>query len=204
MRSPQGSRPTLRPSPTRSNPHPCSSPTWWISRRCRPGCRPRTWWPCSTASSRPSAHRWRNWGSRKIKTIGDEYMAASGVPVPRRDHAEAFTDLALKPRDQVATKEFEGRRIRLRIGINFDPVLAGIIRDPQVRLRPLGRRREHRQPDGIGGRAGVHPDQRVNLFPDRTGFVCERRGLIHVKGKGEMDTYSLVSRRSDDGPSTPP
>jgi class 3 adenylate cyclase len=54
-------------------------------------------------------------------------MLASGVPVPRRDHAEAFTDLALKLRDQVATKEFEGRRIRLRIGINFGPVLAGII-----------------------------------------------------------------------------
>jgi hypothetical protein len=35
-------------------------------------------------------------------------------------------------------------------------------------------------------------------------FVCERRGLIHVKGKGEMETYILVSRRSDDGRFTPP
>lgn len=63
----------------------------------------------------------------KIKTVGDEYMVASGVPVPRRDHAEAVADLALRMRDHVASKEFEGRRIRLRTGINSGPVVAGII-----------------------------------------------------------------------------
>jgi hypothetical protein len=42
----------------------------------------------------------------------------------------------------------------------------------------------------------------LSLIDDR--FVCERRGLIPVKGKGEMDTYILISKRSEDGRSAPP
>jgi adenylate cyclase len=106
-------------------------------------------------------------GLEKIKTIGDEYMVASGVPVPRRDHAEAVAELALRLRDHVATKEFEGRRIRLRIGINSGPVVAGIIGTHKFAYDLWGdvvNTASRMQPEGT---AGVHPDQRVNLFPDR-------------------------------------
>ncbi|HKP99835.1 MAG TPA: adenylate/guanylate cyclase domain-containing protein [Actinomycetes bacterium] len=66
-------------------------------------------------------------GLEKIKTVGDEYMAAAGVPRPRADHAPAIAELAVRIRDHVATSEVAGRRLSLRIGINSGPVTAGII-----------------------------------------------------------------------------
>jgi guanylate cyclase len=66
-------------------------------------------------------------GLEKIKTIGDEYMVAAGVPTPRADHAHVIADLALRIQDHVADKEFGGHPITLRIGINSGPVVAGVI-----------------------------------------------------------------------------
>src|SRR5690606_32386832 len=67
-------------------------------------------------------------GLEKIKTIGDEYMAASGLPMPRPDHAEAMAEMAL---DMLAVIErFNAKRnrgVRIRIGMNCGPVTAGII-----------------------------------------------------------------------------
>jgi len=143
-------------------------------------------------------------GLEKIKTVGDEYMVASGVPVPRRDHAEAVADLALRLRDHVATNDFEGRRIRLRIGINSGPVVAGIIGTHKFAYDLWGdvvNTASRMESEGVPGFIQVSGST-FSLIKDR--FVCERRGLIPVKGKGEMDTYILVSRRSEDQRSTPP
>jgi adenylate cyclase len=143
-------------------------------------------------------------GLEKIKTVGDEYMVASGVPVPRRDHAEAVADLALRLRDHVASKEFEGRRIRLRIGINSGPVVAGIIGTHKFAYDLWGdvvNTASRMESEGLPGSIQISGST-FSLIEGR--FVCERRGLIHVKGKGEMETYILVSRRSEDGCSTPP
>lgn len=143
-------------------------------------------------------------GLEKIKTVGDEYMVASGVPVPRRDHAEAVADLALRLRDHVASKEFEGRRIRLRIGINSGPVVAGIIGTHKFAYDLWGdvvNTASRMESEGLPGSIQISGST-FSLIEDR--FVCERRGLIPVKGKGEMDTYILVSRRSEDGRLTPP
>ena len=63
----------------------------------------------------------------KIKTIGDCYMVASGVPRSRSDHATALVDLALDMQAAVAGTRFGGRKLALRIGINSGPVVAGII-----------------------------------------------------------------------------
>ncbi len=143
-------------------------------------------------------------GLEKIKTVGDEYMVASGVPVPRRDHAEAIAELALRFRDHVATNEFEGRRIRLRIGINSGPVVAGIIGTHKFAYDLWGdvvNTASRMESEGLPGSIQISGST-FSLIDGR--FVCERRGLIHVKGKGEMDTYILVSRGSEDGRSTPP
>jgi adenylate cyclase len=143
-------------------------------------------------------------GLEKIKTVGDEYMVASGVPVPRRDHAEAVADLALKMRDHVASKEFEGRRIRLRIGINSGPVVAGIIGTHKFAYDLWGdvvNTASRMESEGLPGSIQISGST-LSLIEDR--FVCERRGLIPVKGKGEMDTYILISKRSEDGRSAPP
>jgi adenylate cyclase len=138
----------------------------------------------------------------KIKTIGDAYMVASGVPVPRRDHAEAVADLALRLRDHVASKEFEGRRIRLRIGINSGPVVAGIIGTHKFAYDLWGdvvNTASRMESEGLPGSIQISRST-FSLIEDR--FVCERRGLIPVKGKGEMDTYILISKRFEDGRST--
>jgi guanylate cyclase len=66
-------------------------------------------------------------GLEKIKTVGDEYMVAGGVPRPRPDHAHAIADLALRVQDHCAQHQFDGHDLQLRIGINSGPVVAGIV-----------------------------------------------------------------------------
>ena len=98
-------------------------------------------------------------GLEKIKTVGDAYMAAAGVPRPRPDHALAIADLAVRIRDHEAVNPVDGSRLRFRIGINSEPVTAGD-RHPHVLLRPVGRHGEHGEPHGIVGRAGARSRSR--------------------------------------------
>jgi guanylate cyclase len=66
-------------------------------------------------------------GLEKIKTVGDEYMVAAGVPLRRSDHADALAELAIRIRDHVSNNDFDGHTLSVRIGINSGPVVAGII-----------------------------------------------------------------------------
>jgi guanylate cyclase len=67
-------------------------------------------------------------GVEKIKTIGDAYMAAAGVPAPRADHAEAVASLALAMRPEVERCAAEtGLPLEIRVGIDSGPVVAGVI-----------------------------------------------------------------------------
>jgi guanylate cyclase len=134
-------------------------------------------------------------GLEKIKTIGDAYMAAAGVPTPRADHAEAIAELAVRMRDHAASTPFLGRRLALRIGIDSGPLTAGVIGTHRFAYDLWGdtvntaSRMESGAPPGC---IQVTPATRA-LIEER--FVCEPRGTIEVKGKGPMDTYILVSRR---------
>ncbi len=133
-------------------------------------------------------------GLEKIKTIGDAYMAASGVPVRRVDHAEAIAELALRMRDHTASSEFAGRQIQLRIGINSGPVVAGIIGSRKFAYDLWGdtvNTASRMESSGIPGQIQVSAST-CELIRDR--FACQPRGVISVKGKGEMETYLLVSR----------
>lgn len=135
-------------------------------------------------------------GLEKIKTVGDEYMVASGVPVSRPDHAEALADLALRIRDHVADNTFHGHEISLRIGINSGPVVAGIVGTHKFAYDLWGdtvNTASRMESEGVPGSIQVTPATYA-LIRDR--FVCEPRGVVSVKGKGEMNTYILVSRRS--------
>lgn len=67
------------------------------------------------------------YGVEKIKTIGDCYMVAAGVPRARPDHAQALTRMALEMQAYVATRDFRGRRLTFRIGLNSGAVVAGVI-----------------------------------------------------------------------------
>ena len=124
----------------------------------------------------------------KIKTIGDAYMVAGGIPVPRADHCEAVADLALAMLDESC-----GRRdgLRLRIGFDTGPVVAGVIGRRKFiydlwgdTVNTASRMESHGVPDAIQVTARVHDRLR-----DR--YTFEPRGTIEVKGKGPMSTWLL-------------
>jgi guanylate cyclase len=67
-------------------------------------------------------------GVEKIRTIGDNYMAACGIPRPKPDHAERLARMALEMRDYVESRPlFNDNRIRFLIGINSGVVVAGVV-----------------------------------------------------------------------------
>ena len=137
-------------------------------------------------------------GLEKIKTVGDAYMVAAGVPVTRPDHAQAIAELALRIRDHVAATPIAGRRIELRIGIDSGPVTAGIIGTHKFAYDLWGdtvNTASRMESEGVPGVIQVGPATYELI---KEAYVFEARGAIPVKGRGEMETYLLISKR---GPS---
>jgi adenylate cyclase len=135
-------------------------------------------------------------GLEKIKTVGDAYMVAAGVPVARPDHAHAIADLAVRFRDHVAAHRFDGRAIDLRIGINSGPVVAGVVGTHKFAYDLWGDVVNTASRMESGGVRGSIQITEATFDLIRDAFVCEPRGVITVKGKGDMNTYFLVGRRS--------
>jgi adenylate cyclase len=132
----------------------------------------------------------------KIKTVGDEYMVAAGVPRQRPDHAQVIADLALRLRDHCETHRFDGHHIRLRIGINSGPVVAGIVGTHKFAYDLWGdvvNTASRMESEGVPGSIQIS-EATYELIRD--DFVCEPRGMIPVKGKGVMEAYFLISRRA--------
>ena len=137
----------------------------------------------------------RELGLEKIKTVGDAYMVAAGVPVPRDDHADAIAELALRIRDHVATTTFAGRRLEIRIGIASGPVTAGIIGTHKFAYDLWGdtvNTASRMESSGLPGEIQLSPTTYELI---REGYRCQPRGPIQVKGKDEMYTFLLLGRR---------
>ena len=132
----------------------------------------------------------------KIKTIGDCYMAAAGIPVPRDDHAQALALVALDMLEVVrANGPMGDRGLELRIGINSGPVVAGVIGRKRFLYDLWGDAvniADRMQTHGTPGRIQV-TRATYELLKDE--FVLEPRGTIEVRGKGEMETWYLVGPR---------
>ena len=134
-------------------------------------------------------------GLEKVKTVGDEYMVAAGVPTPRDDHAAAIAEFALEIRDFLATNRFDGRTLQARIGIHSGPVVAGIIGTHKFAYDLWGdtvNTASRMESEGIPGEIQVTPFTRELLAGDSYSF--EPRGTIDVKGMGQMKTWLLVGR----------
>lgn len=140
----------------------------------------------------------RRHGLEKVKTIGDAFMAAGGMPVAQADHAERVGRLAL---DMIASVErfsgISGEKILLRIGINSGPAVAGVIGNQKLvydvwgdTVNTAGRMETYCTPQRIQVTAEF-----VALTKDV--FRFERRGLIDVKGKGEIEVWFLQGLLSD-------
>jgi adenylate cyclase len=138
-------------------------------------------------------------GLEKIKTVGDAYMVAAGVPETRLDHAQAAAELALRMRDHVAANPVAGRRLAVRLGMSSGPLTAGIIGTHKFSYDLWGdtvNTASRMESEGVPGSIQISPPT-YELVKDE--FVCEPRGLIDVKGKDAMQTYLLISRRDASG-----
>jgi class 3 adenylate cyclase len=128
----------------------------------------------------------------KIKTIGDAYMVAAGVPVPRADHAERVARMALEMRAIVARTEFLAwRKLGLRIGMHSGPVVAGVIGKKKFIYDVWGdtvNTASRMESQGVQGAIQVSEATRA-LLDGR--FHLRERGPVQVKGKGEMRTWFL-------------
>ena len=135
-------------------------------------------------------------GVEKIRTIGDGYMVAAGVPFPRDDHAAALTRLALDIKAYFeALPPVHGHTAGVRIGINSGPVVAGVIGTHKFQydlwgdaVNTAARMESHGIPGRIQITAATH-----DLIKDQ--FSCESRGPIDVKGKGTMETWFVLEER---------
>ena len=131
----------------------------------------------------------------KIKTIGDAYMVAGGLPVERPDHAQAVADMALEMNKAVGRHGASaGDGFSLRIGMDTGPVVAGVIGRKKFIYDLWGdtvNTASRMESQGIPGRIHVTARTRDRLAD---AFELEMRGEIQVKGKGPMTTYFLLGR----------
>jgi len=136
------------------------------------------------------------YGVEKIRTIGDSYMVASGVPRGRPDHAQALAHMALDMRDYITTHMFRNnQRVNFRIGINSGSMIAGVIGRRKFVYDVWGdavniasRMESH----GLGGEVQI---TRATYELIKDEFICEPRGTVNVKGKGEMEVWLVVSAK---------
>jgi adenylate cyclase len=132
----------------------------------------------------------------KIKTIGDCYMVAAGVPVSRIDHALVLAKLALEMQEYMAANRFdEGQRLYFRIGIHSGSLVAGIIGKRKFiydlwgdTVNTASRMESH----GVGG---VIQISRATYELIKDDYICESKGSIQVKGKGEMEIWHIIEAR---------
>jgi len=134
-------------------------------------------------------------GLEKIKTIGDAYMVAGGMPEPSDNHAAAVAEMALGMVETMKRISQEiGEEVSVRVGIHTGPAIAGVIGEKKLfydvwgdTVNVAARMESHGEP----GRIQVSPAARAAIGD---GFAFAERGVIKVKGKGELGTFWLLSR----------
>jgi guanylate cyclase len=135
-------------------------------------------------------------GLEKIKTVGDCYMVAAGVPQPRSDHAHALAELALEIQAFVKANRFANQRVSFRIGISSGPLVAGVVGQRKISYDLWGDTvniASRMTSRGIAG--GIQITQPTyELLKD--AYICVPRGKIFVKGKGDMDIWLLTGKQN--------
>jgi adenylate cyclase len=132
----------------------------------------------------------------KIKTIGDAYMVAGGMPDPQVGHAADVANMALEILDVTRKLSAELHEdLAVRVGIHSGPAVAGVIGTRKLfydvwgdTVNTASRMESH----GSAGKIQVTEDTKRALGE---AFQFERRGTVEVRGKGEMELYYLTGRR---------
>jgi adenylate cyclase len=137
-------------------------------------------------------------GLEKIKVMGESYMIAGGVPVPRPDHAEAIAEAALALQQQIALHDApNGETFSLRIGINTGPVVAGVIGKTKFTYDVWGETVNtawHMETYGAPGCIQVNQSTYARL---REKYDLEERGEFSIKNEASLKTYFLKGRKPE-------
>ncbi len=140
----------------------------------------------------------RRHGLEKIKTIGDAYMVVGGLPLARADHAAAIAEMALQMHAEAARVGQElGVPLRLRIGIDSGPVVAGVIGEQKFAYDLWGdavNTASRMESHGVADHTQLTESAYQRL---KENYLCEKRGTISVKGKAEMTTYFLAGKKKE-------
>jgi adenylate cyclase len=131
----------------------------------------------------------------KIKTIGDCYMVAAGVPRARADHARAIVQLALDMQAAVAERKFCEHQLSFRIGINSGPVVAGVIGRKKFIYDLWGDAVNLASRMESHGQKGAIQITRNTYELVNDDFVCEAKGRVKVKGADELEVWHVVGRK---------
>ena len=137
-------------------------------------------------------------GLEKIKTIGDAYMAAGGLPEPTDDHAARVVDLGLAM-IEAARHEGDGiAGLRLRVGVHSGPVIGGVIGHRKFAFDIWGETvniASRLESHGVPGLVHVSASTRRNVAHL---FDVEPRGPMQLRGYGPIETYTIAAHRTSE------
>lgn len=138
------------------------------------------------------------YGLEKIKTIGDGYMAAAGVPEPCADHSVRATNFSLDI--HIVLDELNAKmntNIQARVGIESGPIVAGVIGEMKFAYDLWGdsvNTASRMESTGVPGFVHISSNVKRELDSQIHNFVFEELEPMEVKGKGEMITF-MVHRK---------
>lgn len=135
-----------------------------------------------------------HYGLEKIKTIGDAYMVAAGIPDPCNDHAERLADMSLDIKKALNDfNKLNSETVRLRIGIHSGPAVAGVIGKKKFAYDIWGDTvNTASRMEAYGEPGEIHVSEATYRLL-RGKYDFEPRGIIGIKGKGDLQTYFLKS-----------
>jgi adenylate cyclase len=135
-----------------------------------------------------------NYGLEKIKTIGDAYMVAGGIPVAMENHSEAVANMALAMLESISTFEFNNIPLQARVGFHTGPVIAGVIGRNKFSYDIWGDAVNIASRLESHGQAGKIQVSRVVYEILKDKFTFQKRGEITIKGIGPMETFFLTGK----------